>query len=94
MQDEARPVEPGRRRMGDVPVRTGQGARLRELLAKRVPELPGGAGDEGRAGQETARRSRSERIGERVLQRSTTRGSFHGTLCSSGLAASYSSVTK
>src|SRR5262249_46358031 len=41
--------------------------------------------------EETA--SRSDRIGDLVLQRSTTRGSFHGTPCSSGSAGSYSSVT-
>src|SRR5215211_144311 len=38
-------------------------------------------------------RSRSERIGDRVLQMSRTRGSSHGMLCSSASDGSYSAVT-
>ena len=63
--------------------------RLRERLGERRAELPAGAGD-----QDAAALSRSESSGDRVLQRSTTRGSFHGTPCSSGSAGSYSSVTR
>ena len=71
----------------DVPVgpreRVGGGKRL----GKRGAELPAGAGDQDAAW------SRSDRIGDLVLHRSTTRGSFHGTSCSSGSPGSYSSVT-
>ena len=38
--------------------------------------------------------SRAERIGDVVLQRWRTRSSSHGMPCSSGSAASYSSVTR
>ena len=79
-----------RKRQRDVPVRPRQRGHVvgRELLGQRVPELPAGARD-----QDAAAASRSDRIGDRVLQRSTTRGSSHGTPCSSGSAGSYSSVT-
>ena len=57
-----------------------------ERIDERVAELPARAGDQGVA-------SRSERIGVVVLHRCATRGSFHGTPCSSGSSGSYSSVT-
>src|SRR5262249_52788537 len=81
--------ETGRREGGDVPV----GARQREdvvsgeRLLQRTPELTTRAGDQDSAV------SRSDRIGDLVLHRSTTRGSSHGHSCSSGSPASYSSVT-
>ncbi len=59
-------------------------------LGERAAELAVGSGDQDAA----TPRSRSERIGDRVLHRSTTRGSFHGTPCSSGSRGSYSSVTR
>ena len=46
-----------------------------------------------RAGDQDPLLSRSDRIGDFVLQRSITRGSSHGNPFSSGSAASYSSVT-
>ena len=55
----------------------------------RVAELTSRARD-----QSWTDRSRSESSGDRVLQRSTTRGSFQGTPCSSGAAGSYSSATR
>jgi hypothetical protein len=81
--------ETGRRREGNVPVRTGQAACAGKRLEQRVPELAPRAGYD-----DAAVWSRCERIGDRVLQSSTTRGSFHGTPCSSGSSGSYSSVTK
>ena len=83
----------GRRsqRQRHVPVRPGQRCdvvRRLELRGQRASELPAGARD-----QDAAAASRSDRIGDRVLQRSATRGSSHGTPCSSGRAGSYSSVT-
>ncbi len=77
----------GRERHVPRVAREREGAR--ELGGERMPELPAGARD-----QSASARSRSDRIGDCVLQRSTTRGSFHGTPCSSGSAGSYSSVTK
>ena len=70
----------------DVEICTRPGVRVWKDLLQRGAELAAGAGD-----QETA--SRSERIGDSVLQRCATRGSFHGTSCSSGSSRSYSSVT-
>ena len=72
-------LQAGRRRERDVPVGARQRARLGKRLGERVAELPARAGD-----QDAAAVSRSERSGDRVLQRSTTRGSFQGTPCSSG----------
>ncbi len=89
VQHELRALQAGRRRVGHVPIGARQSTRAGELLGERVTELPGRTGD-----YCVARRSRSDRMGDRVLQRSTTRGSFHGTPCSSGLDGSYSSVTK
>src|SRR5206468_5596742 len=83
VQDELRL---GRDRLRDVELRARARGCLRKGLLQRDAELPAGAGD-----QDTL--SRSDRIGDLVLQRSTTRGSFQGTPCSSGSAASYSSVT-
>jgi len=88
VQDEIR-VEPLRRRERDVPLGTRERRRAGERLDERGAELAAGARYE-----DAAPWSRSERIGDRVLQRSTTRGSFHGTPFSSGSAGSYSSVTK
>ena len=53
---------------------------------ERVAELAARARDQGAA-------SRADRIGVGVLHRCATRGSFHGTPCSSGSLGSYSSVT-
>ena len=83
MEDE---IRLDRERLGDVQVGAPARVCLRKGLAQRGAELAAGAGD-----QVTA--SRSDRIGDFVLQRSATRGSFHATPCSSGSAASYSSVT-
>ena len=59
---------------------------VRERVGERMAELAARARD-----QDTA--SRAERIGVVVLHRFATRGSFHGTPCSSGSSGSYSSVT-
>jgi hypothetical protein len=63
-----------RRRKREVPLRAGERDDILscELLLQRAAELPAGARD-----QEV--RSRSDRIGDFVLQSSTTRGSSHGT---------------
>ena len=81
-----------RQRGGNV---TSQSARVNAITSSAAnssasarAELPAGARD-----QDAAAASRADRIGDRVLQRSTTRGSSHGTPCSSGSAGSYSSVT-
>ena len=76
-------------READVPAAACERERVGELLGQRVPELAARARD-----QDAAAESRSERSGDRVLQRSTTRGSFQGIPFSSGSAASYSSVTR
>src|SRR6185295_4565023 len=62
------------------------GVRVWQDLAKRRTELPA------RPCYEDVL-SRSERIGDWVLQRSRTRSSSQGIPCSSGSAGSYSSVT-
>ena len=82
-------LERRRRRERDVPVGARQRPRVRERLGERVAELATRARD-----HSAARWSRSDKIGDRVLHRSTTRGSFHATPCSSGRSGSYSSVTK
>jgi len=83
MQDElGRDVEGLR----DVELGARTSIRLREDFLQRGAELAARAGD-----QETA--SRSERIGDSVLQRCATRASFHGTSYSSGSSRSYSWVT-
>ena len=53
--------------------RAGRCRRLRELGRERTTELAARAGDQDPAA------SRSDRMGDVVLQRSTTRGSFHGS---------------
>jgi hypothetical protein len=85
MQDEIRRLELGRRQL-DVPLLAAECKRLWELLGERAAELAGRAGDQDPL-------SRSDRIGDEVLQRSRTRGSSHAMPCSSGSAGSYSSVT-
>ena len=65
----------------------GDDAVGRELLGQRPAELTT------RSGYEHAPASRGDRIGESVLQRCLTRGSAQHRPCSSGAAASYSSVT-
>jgi hypothetical protein len=72
--------------LGDVELLARARVTVREDLPQRGAELPAGAGDQDAA-------SRSDRIGDSVLQRWATRSSFQGTPCSSGSAASYSSVT-
>ena len=77
------------RRQRHVPVRVCERNDLvaGEGLLQRAPKLAARAGD-----QESAA-SLFDRIGDVVLQRSTTRGSSHGQSCSSGSSASYSSLT-
>ena len=79
-----------RRGKGDVPVGMAQGEHLLacERFLERVAELAARARD-----QDAAAVSRGERIGDRWLHRSTTRGSSQAISCSSGSAGSYSSVT-
>jgi hypothetical protein len=86
VQDEVGSLETRRRRELDIPVLACKGDRVRELLGERTTELAARAGDQDPL-------SRSERIGDGVLQRSRTRGSSQGMPCSSGSAGSYSSVT-
>lgn len=79
-----------RRRQRDVPAAAieGEDVVFGERLRQCVPELAARAGD-----QDAADRSLAERVGVAVLQRCTTRGSFHGTPSSSGSAGSYSRET-
>jgi len=79
-------------RLANVPVLARQCSRLDvgECLDKRAAELPPGPGYDDLA--EVAL-SRSDRVGDWVLQTCLTRGSSHGTSCSSGSSGSYSSVT-
>jgi len=86
VQNEVDRAEPARRRRGDVPARARQAERAGERLEQRGAELAAGAGYDDA--------SRSDRIGDVVLQRCLTRSSSHGTPCSSGFAESYSSVTR
>jgi hypothetical protein len=86
VQDEVGSLETRRRRELDIPVPACKCDRVRKLLGERTAELAARAGDQDPL-------SRSERIGDVVLQRSRTRGSFQGMPCSSGSAGSYSSVT-
>jgi hypothetical protein len=90
VQDEVYVPQAGGRGLGDVPVRPRErdNVLLGELLRQRRSELAPGAGD-----QDAAAASRAERIGDCVLQRWRTRGSFQGISFSSGSSASYSSVT-
>jgi len=86
VQDEVGMFELRGRRELDVPLVAAEGTRLWKFVRQRAAELPGGAGDQDPL-------SRSERIGDVVLQRWRTRGSSHAMPCSSGSAGSYSSVT-
>ena len=78
----------GRRR--DVPAvaRQRDHVVVRELLRERVAKLATGARD-----QDATPASRADRIGVLELHSEATRGSSHGTVCSSGSAGSYSTVT-
>ena len=89
VQHELEALERHREREAHVPELARHRHRLGERLGERGPQLAARAGD-----QSAAALSRSERSGDRVLQSSTTRGSSHGIPCSSGLAGSYSSVTR
>ena len=87
MEHEARRSVQPRRRQNDVPLGVGERKRVRKLFTERDAELAACAGDQ------DAARSRSDRIGDFVLQRAITRGSSQGTPYSSGSAGSYSCVT-
>jgi hypothetical protein len=88
MEDESC-LEAGGRRERYIPVLVPEreDAVPGERVLKRTAELPA------RAGDQDSGASSSDRIGDRVLQRSTTRGSSHGHSFSSGSSASYSSLT-
>ena len=79
-----------RQRPGDVPVgaREREDVVVRECPLERAAELAAGARD-----QDSTAASRADRIGVLELHRDATRGSFQGTVCSSGSAGSYSAVT-
>ena len=87
MENQVDALEPLRRRELDVPVLAAEGDDVvsGERLRERGAELPASAGYEDA--------SRRDRMGDCVLQRWWTRGSSHGTSCSSGSEGSYSSVT-
>jgi hypothetical protein len=89
VQDEIRLRKPRRRRELDVPAAPVERDDLvaRELVLQRAAELAACARDQDPAA------SRTERIGDAVLQRCLTRGSSQGSPFSSGSAGSYSSVT-
>ena len=91
MEHELGPRQAARIRLADVPVGPLERQRLLagERLGERPPELAAGPGYEDAA----VAASRSDRIGDCVLQTCFTRASFHGMARSSGAAASYSSVT-
>ena len=82
---ELRVVQLGRRGMLDVPGGPVERDGARKGFLQRLAELAAAARDYDA--------SRSERIGDDVLQSPATRGSFQGSSCSSGSAGSYSSVT-
>ena len=86
MQDEVLLTDPGHR-VANVPLLAGERHGPRKRLGKCGPELTTGPGDQ------SAGESLAERIGVSVLHRCSTRVSFHGSVLSSGLAASYSRVT-
>jgi hypothetical protein len=69
VQDEVEGLEPCRWRRADIPVVVRERDDLvgRERLDERTPQLPA------RAGYKQAARSRSDRIGDCVLQRCLTR---------------------
>jgi hypothetical protein len=72
VQDETGRVERWRRKR-NVPVGVRQADGVRKLRRERAAQLAAGAGDQDPPA------SRSDRIGDLVLQRSTTRGSFHAS---------------
>src|SRR6185503_10494137 len=78
-----------RRRQRHIPVDAGPRDHVfgAKLLHQRPAELAAGAR------YEDGCVSRSDRIGDCVLQSSRTRGSSHGNPCSSGSEGSYSSLT-
>ena len=84
MQDE---VVALRRVARDVELEPAERVGVGEPLRECSSELPVGARDQ------DAAVSRAERIGDEVLQMWRTRGSSQEIPCSSGFAASYSSVT-
>ncbi len=88
MENEVGALEGAGSRMAHVPLGPAQGEDvvIREDFTQRGAELAA------RAGYEDAAASRSERIGDRVLQRPRTRSSSQRMPCSSGSAGSYSSV--
>ena len=77
-------------RLGDVPVGVGERDDVvgGEGLLERVAELAARPRD-----QDSTAASRADRIGVLELHRCATRGSFQATVCSSGSAGSYSTVT-
>ena len=80
--------------VGTRPSRTWPGRAHVERVEERAAELAGSAGDDNACrGAAYDDASRADRIGDRVLHRSTTRGSSQGISCSSGSDGSYSSVT-
>ena len=98
---------PPRRRRPSTPRRAARGRPRRERPAAGTSTSQLGARQAARAGERLEERraelaaragyedvSRSERIGDVVLHRWRTRASSHGMPCSSGFAASYSSVTR
>jgi hypothetical protein len=87
MQYEAGSTEVGRRWEGDIPLLARTRVCSWEFLGERAAELAA------RTRDQDALSSRSDRIGDVVLQRWTTRGSSQGRPCSSGSAGSYSSLT-
>jgi hypothetical protein len=92
VQNEIRPRQALRIRIPYVPVLVRERERLdvREYLGERATELAARTAYDDLA--EVAW-SRSDRIGDCVLQSCLTRGSSQGTPCSSGSSGSYSSVT-
>lgn len=90
MQDEIRPRKLLRSRQRDVPVRMAQRHDVvsGEGVLERAAKLAARARD-----QDSTAASRADKIGLLVLHRCATRGSFQGTVCSSGSAGSYSAVT-
>ena len=72
VQHEPERLSQFRGRKRDVPVRVAQCHSVRKLARERTAELAA------RARDYDALLSRSDRIGDVVLQRSATRGSFHG----------------
>ena len=80
----------GPRGVGHVPVRMAERKDVvrGELLSERAAELAARTGD-----QDSTEASRADRIGVLELHRCATRGSFQGTVCSSGSSASNSTVT-